>query len=71
MRGGEMPPSSITVAGLGQTRRMRAELGRMLTAAVESVAAEPKQEALSFALREQPVAYISPVKPVEACPCCC
>jgi predicted Rossmann fold nucleotide-binding protein DprA/Smf involved in DNA uptake len=42
-----------------------AELGRMLTAAVESVAAEPKQEALSFALREQPVAYTSPVKPVE------
>jgi len=29
------------------------------------VAAEPKQEALSFALREQPVAYASPVKPAE------
>jgi predicted Rossmann fold nucleotide-binding protein DprA/Smf involved in DNA uptake len=42
-----------------------AELGQMLAAAVESVAAEPKQEALSFALREQPVAYTSPVKPVE------
>ena len=42
-----------------------AELGQMLTAAVESVAAEPKQEALSFALREQPVSYTSQVKPVE------
>ncbi len=42
-----------------------AELGRVLSAAVESVAAEPKQEALSFALREQPVSYTSPVKPVE------
>ena len=41
------------------------ELGRMLAAAVESIAAEPKQEALSFALREQPVGYTSPVKPVE------
>ena len=30
-----------------------AELGQMITAAVKSVAAEPKQEALSFALREQ------------------
>ena len=43
-----------------------AELGRLLSTVVELVAAEPKQEALSFALREQPVAYISPVKPVEA-----
>ena len=42
-----------------------AELGQMLAAAMESVAAEPKQEALSFALREQPVAYTSPIKPVE------
>ena len=42
-----------------------AELGQMISAAVEAVAAEPKQEALSFALREQPVAYTSPVKPVE------
>ena len=42
-----------------------AELGQMLTAAVESVAAEPKQEALSFVLREQPVGYTRPVKPVE------
>jgi DNA processing protein len=42
-----------------------AELGQIITAAVESVAAEPKQEALSFALREQPVSYTSPVKPVE------
>ena len=41
-----------------------AELGRVLCAAVESVAAEPKQEALSFALREQPVSYTSPVKSV-------
>jgi predicted Rossmann fold nucleotide-binding protein DprA/Smf involved in DNA uptake len=41
------------------------ELGRMLSAAVESVAAEPKQEALPFVLREQPVAYTDPVKPVE------
>ena len=42
-----------------------AELGQIITAAVESVAAEPKQEALSFVLREQPVAYTSPIKPVE------
>lgn len=42
-----------------------AELGQIITAAVESVAAEPKQEALSFALREQPSAYTSPVKPAE------
>ncbi len=42
-----------------------AELGRVLSAAAESVAAEPKQEALSFALRDQPVRYISPAKPVE------
>lgn len=41
------------------------ELGRALSAAVESVAAEPKQEALSFTLQEQPVSYTSPVKPVE------
>ena len=41
------------------------ELGQMLTVAVESMAAEPKQESLSFALREQPVAYTSPVKPIE------
>ena len=41
------------------------ELGQMLAAAVESAAEEPKQEALSFALREQPVSYTSPVKPVE------
>jgi predicted Rossmann fold nucleotide-binding protein DprA/Smf involved in DNA uptake len=43
-----------------------AELGQMITAAVESVTAEPKQEALSFAVRVQPVAYTSPVKPVES-----
>ena len=41
------------------------ELGQMLSAAMESVAAEPKQEALSFALREQPTAYAGSVKPVE------
>jgi predicted Rossmann fold nucleotide-binding protein DprA/Smf involved in DNA uptake len=42
-----------------------AELGQMLAAAMESAAAEPKQEALSFALREQPAAYTGSVKPVE------
>ncbi|HWW03010.1 MAG TPA: DNA-processing protein DprA [Candidatus Acidoferrum sp.] len=42
-----------------------AELGQMLSAALESVAAEPKQETLSFALREQPAAYAGCVKPVE------
>jgi predicted Rossmann fold nucleotide-binding protein DprA/Smf involved in DNA uptake len=43
-----------------------AELGLMLTAAVESVAAEPKQESLSFALREQPTACVSSVNPVKS-----
>jgi predicted Rossmann fold nucleotide-binding protein DprA/Smf involved in DNA uptake len=42
-----------------------AELGQMLATAMESVAAEPKQEALSFALREQPISYTSQLKPVE------
>jgi DNA processing protein len=42
-----------------------ADLGRVLSAAVESVAAEPKQEALSFALQEQPVAHSSPLKPAQ------
>ena len=42
-----------------------AELGQMLAAAMESVAAEPKQESLSFALCEQPTACTSSVKPVE------
>ena len=42
-----------------------AELGRVLSAAVESAAAEPKQEALSFALRDEPTGYASPVRPVE------
>jgi predicted Rossmann fold nucleotide-binding protein DprA/Smf involved in DNA uptake len=42
-----------------------AELGQMLTATLESVAAEPKQEALSSALREQPAPYSVPVKSVE------
>jgi predicted Rossmann fold nucleotide-binding protein DprA/Smf involved in DNA uptake len=42
-----------------------AEMGRMLSAAMESVAAEPKQEALSFTLREQPAAYAGSLKPVE------
>ena len=41
------------------------ELGQMLSAALESVAAEPKQEALSFALKEQPIVYATSVKPVE------
>jgi len=41
------------------------ELERMLSAAMASAAAEPKQEALSFALREQPSAYTNPTKPVE------
>ena len=43
-----------------------AELGRMLSAAMESVTAEPKQEALSFALREQPATYDGSLKPVES-----
>jgi len=42
-----------------------AELGQMLAAAVEAMAAEPKQEALSFALREQAAAYTISMKPVE------
>jgi predicted Rossmann fold nucleotide-binding protein DprA/Smf involved in DNA uptake len=33
------------------------ELGVVISKAVESVAAEPKQEALSFAFKEQPAAY--------------
>jgi predicted Rossmann fold nucleotide-binding protein DprA/Smf involved in DNA uptake len=43
-----------------------AELGRVLSAAVESVAAEPKQESLSFAMQEQSATYANPVNPVEA-----
>jgi DNA processing protein len=42
-----------------------AGLARVLSAAVESVAAEPKQEALSFTLREQPATYATTVKSVE------
>jgi DNA processing protein len=43
-----------------------AELGQTIAAAVEAAAAaEPKQEALPFSLREQPVSYTGPVKPVE------
>ncbi len=42
-----------------------AELGQILSAAMESVAAEPKQEALPFTLREQPAAYAGSNKPVE------
>jgi DNA processing protein len=42
-----------------------AELQRMLSAAMELVAAEPKQEALSFGLREQPTAYSASAKTVE------
>lgn len=45
-----------------------AELGQIISSAVESVAAEPKQEALSFTLREQPVGYTNQVKPVEPAP---
>ncbi len=41
------------------------ELGQMLSAALESVAAEPKQEALSFALKEQPIVYRASAKAVE------
>lgn len=44
------------------------ELGQIISSAVESVAAEPKQEALSFALREQPVRYTNQIKPVEPAP---
>lgn len=40
-----------------------AELGQVISSAVESVAAEPKQEALSFAFKEQPATYtISPTQ---------
>jgi predicted Rossmann fold nucleotide-binding protein DprA/Smf involved in DNA uptake len=40
-----------------------AELGQVISKAVESVAAEPKQEALSFAFKEQPAAYtVSPTQ---------
>lgn len=42
-----------------------AELGQMLATAVESVAAEPKQETLSFAAREQPAGYTTSLKQVE------
>jgi DNA processing protein len=40
-----------------------AELVRTLSTALESVAAEPKQEALSFTLQEQPPAFVSPAEP--------
>jgi predicted Rossmann fold nucleotide-binding protein DprA/Smf involved in DNA uptake len=40
-----------------------AELGLVLSAAMESVSAEPKQEVLSFAFREQPAAYADSAKP--------
>jgi predicted Rossmann fold nucleotide-binding protein DprA/Smf involved in DNA uptake len=42
-----------------------AELGQVLSAAIESVADEPKQESLSFVLREEPAACTVPVKTVE------
>src|SRR5882724_11891059 len=42
-----------------------AALGETLSTALASVAAEPKQEALPFALQEQPAAYTTPIKPVE------
>ncbi len=45
-----------------------AELGRMLSAAMESAAAEPKQETLSFAQREQPTACAGSAKIVEPSP---
>jgi len=38
------------------------ELGVVISKAVESVAAEPKQEALSFAFKEQSAAYSAPSK---------
>jgi len=38
------------------------ELGRVISTAVESVATEPKQEALSFAFKEQPAAYTTSSK---------
>jgi len=42
-----------------------AALGETLSTALASVAAEPKQEALPFALQEQPAAYTTSIKPVE------
>jgi DNA processing protein len=42
-----------------------AELGELLSAAMASAATEPKQESLSFTLREQPAAYAGSAKPVE------
>jgi predicted Rossmann fold nucleotide-binding protein DprA/Smf involved in DNA uptake len=42
-----------------------AELGQVLSAAMESVAEEPKQEALSLLLREEPAAYTVSGKTVE------
>jgi predicted Rossmann fold nucleotide-binding protein DprA/Smf involved in DNA uptake len=41
------------------------ELALIITGALKSVAAEPKQEALSFTLREKPAAYAGSVEPVE------
>jgi predicted Rossmann fold nucleotide-binding protein DprA/Smf involved in DNA uptake len=43
--------------------RSGAELARVLAAALESAAMEPKQEPLSFALREQAAAYAGSVEP--------
>jgi len=42
-----------------------AALEETLSTALASVAAEPKQEALPFALQEQPAAYTTSIKPVE------
>jgi predicted Rossmann fold nucleotide-binding protein DprA/Smf involved in DNA uptake len=42
-----------------------AELDRVLSTALASVAAEPKQKALSFTLREQPAANAGSAKPAE------
>jgi hypothetical protein len=47
------------------------QLAEMLKAAVDLVAAEPKQEALLFALQEQPVSHASQVKPFEPAPVVC
>jgi len=41
-----------------------ADLARVLATTIESVAAEPKQETLSLAFREQPAAYASVAQPV-------
>jgi predicted Rossmann fold nucleotide-binding protein DprA/Smf involved in DNA uptake len=42
-----------------------AELGQLLSTTLETVAAEPRQEALSLEFREQAAAYAASAKPVE------